>query len=409
MKNHRVVITGMGIHSCLGGNLTEVRQALFDGKSGIGIDPERKKMGFQSMLTGIVPDLDMKNILDRRKRQSMPQHAIYAFQATQEALANAGIGMDYLEEHEVGIIYGNDSCAKPVVEAIDIIRAKNNTTMVGSGSVFQSMNSTVSMNLSVIFKLRGINLTVAGACASGGHAIGLGYLLIKQGLQHMIICGGAQECNPYAVGSFDGIGAFSQRHESPHEASRPFSKDRDGLVPSGGGATLVIESLESALRRGSTILGEITAYGFSSNGNHISVPDTNGLKCAMKMALDQRGVSPADIDYINAHATSTPNGDIHEAVAIADVFRGEHPVISSTKSMTGHEMWMAGSSEVIYSMLMMEGGFIAPTLNYNGIEDDSLNLQISNQRIDKDFSRFMSNSFGFGGTNTSLIIEKYKG
>lgn len=407
MKEQRVVITGMGIHSCLGLNIKEVKQSLYDGKSGIGIDPLREELGFRSSLAGMVPDIDIKKRLDRRKRQSLPQHAIYAYQATQEALDSAGIDQAYLDAYAVGIIYGNDSCAKPVIEAIDVIREKKNTAMVGSGSVFQSMNSTVSMNLSVIFKLRGINFTVSGACASGGHAIGLAYLLIKQGLQHMVICGGAQESNPYAVGSFDGIGAFSQRHDSPHEASRPFSKDRDGLVPSGGASTLVVESLESALARGVNILGEIKAYGFSSNGNHISVPDTEGLKSAMRMALEQGKMSPKDIEYINAHATSTPNGDIHEALAIAAVFQGLNPMISSTKSMTGHEMWMAGSSEVVYSLLMMQGGFVAPTLNYNGIEDESLNLNISGQRMDVPFKRFMSNSFGFGGTNTSLIIEDY--
>lgn len=272
----RVVITGMGIYSCIGKNQDEVKDSLFQGRSGIGIDPARKEMGYFSALTGLVERPDLKKLLDRKKRHSLAEQGEYAYMATLEAFRQAQIDEEFLLNHEVGILYGNDSSAAPVIEAIDVIRAKKNTAMVGSGSIFQSMNSTITMNLSVIFHLKGINFTISGACASGSHAIGMAYMLIKSGLQDCILCGGAQEVNPYSVGSFDGLGAFSTREDEPEKASRPFDKGRDGLIPSGGGASLVLESYESAVRRGATILAEVIGYGFSSNGDHISVPNVDG-------------------------------------------------------------------------------------------------------------------------------------
>ena len=249
----RVVITGMGIYSCIGKNLDEVKDSLYNGKSGIGIDPVRKELGYFSALTGILERPDLKKLLDRRKRLCLPEQGEYAYLATLEAFRNAGIDEAFLEANEVGILYGNDSSAAPVINAVDIIREKKNTALVGSGSIFQSMNSTVTMNLSVIFKLRGVNFTIAGACASGSHAIGMGYLLIKSGLQDCILCGGAQEVNPYAVGSFDGLSAFSTQEAEPEKASKPFDKRRDGLIPSGGAASLVLESYESAVKSGAPI------------------------------------------------------------------------------------------------------------------------------------------------------------
>ena len=249
MEN-RVVITGLGIWSSIGTSLGEVTESLREGRSGIGLDPERRELGYISALTGIVKRPELKGALDRRKRLCLPQQGEYAYMATAEAMRNAGMDEAFLAANEVGIIYGNDSSAAPVIEGIDIIRAKRNTAMVGSGNIFQSMNSTVSMNLSVIFNLRGVNLTLSAACASGSHAIGMGYLMIRQGLQERIVCGGAQEVNLYSVGSFDGLGAFSKRESDPAAASRPFDKDRDGLVPSGGAATVILESYDSAVRRG---------------------------------------------------------------------------------------------------------------------------------------------------------------
>lgn len=401
----RVVITGMGIYSCIGQNLDDVLISLKEGKSGIGVDMSREEMGFRSFLTGILPKPDLSKLLDRRKRISMSQEAAYSYIATVEALKNACIDDDFLNSNEVGILYGNDSSALAVIEGIDLIREKKNTTLVGSGSVFQSMNSTVSMNLSVIFRLKGINLTIAGACASGSHSIGMGYFMIKNGLQNCIICGGAQEVNPYAVCSFDGLNAFSVNNENPTKASRPFDAARDGLVPSGGAATLILESYESAVKRGAPILAEVLSYGFSSNGEHISVPNIDGPKRSLLMALNQAGMKPGDIQYINAHATSTPVGDFNEALAIDEVFGEVKPYVGSTKSMTGHEMWMAGASEIIYSILMMKNSFIAPTINYNTSDEASAKLKISNKYIPCEFDTFLSNSFGFGGTNSTLIVK----
>ncbi|MEF9931338.1 MAG: beta-ketoacyl synthase N-terminal-like domain-containing protein, partial [Bacteroidales bacterium] len=241
---NRVVITGMGIYSCIGKNLEEVTASLYNGVSGIGIDPARKEMGYRSSLTGLLETPNLKEVLDRRSRICLPEQGYYAYVATSEALKNANINKEYLAENEAGILYGNDSTARAVIEGIDIMREKRNTQLIGSGNIFQSMNSTVSMNLSVIFNLRGINFTISGACASGSHAIGMAYLLVKNGLQNCVICGGAQEVNLYSVGSFDGLGAFSVREDEPTKASRPFDKNRDGLVPSGGAATIIVESLE---------------------------------------------------------------------------------------------------------------------------------------------------------------------
>ena len=398
----------MGIYSCIGTNKEEVAKSLFEGKSGIGIVPERKEMGYQSALSGILEKPNLKGALDRRQRLCLSEHGQYAYVATVEALAQAGIDKEFLLNNEVGILYGNDSSAEAVITGTDIIREKKNTVLVGSGNIFQSMNSTITMNLSTIFNLRGINFTVSGACASGSHAIGLGYMLIKQGLQECVICGGAEEVNKYSMGNFDALNAFSSREDEPTKASRPFDKNRDGLVPSGGAASLVLESYESAVKRGATILAEVVGYGFSSNGDHISVPNVDGPKRSLMMAIRDAGVDIADIKYVNAHATSTPVGDLNEAKAIAEVF-GEHkPYVASTKSFTGHEIWMAGASEIIYSMLMMQNNFIAPNLNFEEPDEASVNINIPTQRIDMEFDMFLSNSFGFGGTNSSLIVKKFK-
>ncbi len=401
----RVVITGMGIYSCLGQNLDEVRQSLYQGKSGIILDPVRKEMGFRSGLTAKLEVPNLKGILSRNQRVYIAEEGAYAYMATAEALKNAGLDQDYMDTHEVGILYGNDSSAEAVVKSVDIMRDKKDTTLIGSGSIFQSMNSTVTMNLACLFKLKGINLTVSGACASGSHAIGLGALLIQWGLQDCIVCGGAQEVNPFSVGSFDGISAFSVRENEPERASRPFDRDRDGLVPGGGAATVIIESYESAVKRGAPILAEVCGYGFSSNGDHISVPNVDGPSRSLEMALRQSGIDIREIGYVNAHATSTPVGDKNEAKAIANVFGDYKPEVTSTKSMTGHEMWMAGASEIVYSMLMMKNNFIAPNLNFENPDEDSAKLNIPVRRLDKHFDVFLSNSFGFGGTNSTLIVK----
>jgi 3-oxoacyl-[acyl-carrier-protein] synthase-1 len=263
------------------------------------------------------------------------------------------------------------------------------------------------MNLSVIFKLRGINFTVSGACASGSHALGIGYLMILQGLQNMIICGGAQEINPESTASFDALNAFSIRESEPTRASRPFDRDRDGLVPSGGAATIILESYESAIKRGATIYGEIVGYGFSSNGEHISLPNVDGPVRAMEMSVRQAGIEHKKIDYINAHATSTPAGDSNEAKAIDLLFGKSKPLVTSTKSMTGHEMWMGGASEIVYSVLMMNNSFVAPNINFENPDESTACLNIASDTTEADIGFFLSNSFGFGGTNSSLIVKKF--
>src|SRR5690554_1058431 len=395
----------MGIYSCIGKNLQEVKESLYNGKSGIICDGKRKDFGYRSCLTGWVEEPDLKKLLSRRERVSLGEEGAYAYAATVEALENAKIDQKFLDENEVGILYGNDSTAKSVIESVDKIREKKDTTLVGSGAIFKAMNSSVTMNLATIFKLRGINFTISAACASGSHSVGMAYFLIKNGLQDCIISGGAQEINELAMGSFDGLGVFSTQLD-PTKASRPFDKDRDGLVPSGGAATLVIESYESAVKRGAPILGEIIGYGFSSNGDHISTPNVDGPARAMKMALKQANIVASEIYYVNAHATSTPVGDANEALAIADVFGENGPCVISTKSRTGHECWMAGASEIIYSMLMMQHSFVAPNINLENPDGDAAKLNLVRQTLDKKIDVFLSNSFGFGGTNSTLIIKK---
>jgi len=404
----RVVITGMGIYSCLGENLQEVKESLIAGRSGIVFDQERKEFGYRSGLTGMVVEPDLKKLLSRRDRISMGQESKYAYVATLEALKNANIDEHFLENEEVGILYGNDSTVKSIIESNDKIREKKDTTLVGSGAIFKGMNCSVTMNLATIFKLKGINLTVSAACASGSHSVGLAYQLIKSGLQDCIICGGAQEINKWAMGSFDGLGVFSVNENDPTKASRPFDKKRDGLVPSGGAATLILESYESAVQRGAPILGEVVGYGFSSNGEHISTPNVDGPSKAMLKALKQADLLPDKIDYVNAHATSTPVGDQNEAKAIHNVFGESYPFVSSTKSMTGHECWMAGASEIVYSMLMMKNSFIAPNINLEETDEDSVKLNLVKETTNKNIDVFLSNSFGFGGTNSAIIVKKIK-
>ncbi len=405
--DNRVVITGIGIYSCIGQNLDEVRDSLYQGKSGIIYEASRKDFGYRSALTGYVEMPDLKNYLGRRERNHMHQPAMFAYMSTREALANANLDIDFLEKNETGIIFGNDSTAGAITETVDKARKKKDNTLIGSGDIFQDMNCTVNMNLSTIYKLKGINFTLSAACASGSHAIGMGYFLIKQGLQDRIICGGAQEINVYAMGSFDGLGAFSVRESEPTKASRPFDRDRDGLIPSGGAATVILESLESAIKRGANILGEVVGYGFSSNGDHISNPSFDGQFRSLNMAIKQSGVKVQDIDYVNAHATSTPVGDGIEAQVISQVL-GQTIPVSSTKSMTGHECWMAGASEIVYSLLMMHNNFIAPNINFENPDEDTAKINIVTQTREQHIDCFLSNSFGFGGTNSALIIKRFK-
>lgn len=404
----RVVITGMGIWSCLGTNKEEVKEALYEGRCGIGVEKARSEYGYQSSLTGIVKRPELKGILSRRARVGLPEEGEYAFMAAREAFEQAGIDDGFLKENEVGVIFGNDSTAESVIEAARIMDEKHDTQMLGSGYIFQSMNSTVNMNLSSIFHLRGVNFTISSACASGSHSIGMGFLLIKQGLQDRVLVGGAQEVNYYSMATFDALGAFSKRMEEPLKASRPFDRDRDGLIPSGGAAALVLEDYESAVKRGATILAEVVGYGFSSNGGGISQPSDDGSFIAMERALKMADMTADDVDYVNAHATSTQQGDMFEAIALDRLFRDKHALISSTKGMTGHECWMAGASEIVYSMLMMQNSFVAPNINFENPDEYSKNLNLATTTVDTNIDVILSNSFGFGGTNSALVVKKFK-
>ena len=390
----RVVVTGMGIWSCLGTDIETVKQSLYEGKSGIGIQPERLEYGYRSALTGIVEEpVITKKMLDRHTRAGMPQEARYAYMSSLQAFAHANVSDEYLREHEVGCIFGNDSSAQPVIEASKIMDEKHDSAMLGYGLIFQSMNSTVNMNLSTIFHLRGVNFTISAACASGSHSIGLGFMLIKQGLKDMVLCGGAQETNYYSMASFDALGAFSIRMNEPTKASRPFDRDRDGLIPSGGAASLVLEDYEHAKARGANILAEVVGYGFSSNGGGISQPSDDGSVIAMTRALEMSDVEADEVDYINAHATSTHQGDMYEAMALNRMFEGKHALISSTKSMTGHECWMAGASNI----------------NFENPDEYSEKMNLATATVETEVNTVLSNSFGFGGTNSALVLKKFKG
>lgn len=403
----RVVITGLGIWSCLGTDIDTVKQSLYEGKSGIGLDKDRLSYGYRSGLTGIVETpVITKQMIDRHTRAGMSEEAQYAYMASRQAFEQANISDEYLRINEVGCIFGNDSSAKPVIESSKIMDEKHDTALLGYGLIFQSMNSTVNMNLSTIFHFKGVNFTVSAACASGSHSIGLGYMLIRQGLQDMVLCGGAQETNYYSMASFDALGAFSIHMDEPQKASRPFDRDRDGLVPSGGAAALVLEEYDHAVARGANILAEVVGYGFSSNGGGIQEPSNNGSVIAMSRAIKDAGIELDDIDYINAHATSTRQGDMNEAIALDHLFHGQRALISSTKSMTGHECWMAGASEIVYSTIMMQNHFVAPNINFENPDEYSGKINITSKTVETEVNIILSNSFGFGGTNSALVIKK---
>jgi 3-oxoacyl-[acyl-carrier-protein] synthase-1 len=405
----KVAITGLGIISCLGTTLDAVAESLRAGRSGIVLDEERRRAGFRSALTGRIADFDPARWgMSRKMLRTMCEPAQYAHAATMDALADAGLpprDRGVVSSDRCGVIFGNDSCVKPCIESIDTVRAHGETHFVGGGNIFRSMNSTVTMNLASFLGIRGANWTLSAACASGAHAIGQGVMLIRSGLQDLVIAGGAQETNWMAMASFDALGVFSMRESEPEKASRPFDAERDGLVPGGGAACLILEELGHAQRRNAPLYGLVRGYGFSSDGSgHLSQPNGEGAARAMRMALADAGVGPEAIDYINAHATSTPVGDLAEARAIAEVCGTAVPV-SSTKSMTGHECWMAGASEVLYTVLMARGGFIAPNVNFTRLDEETPPINVVAQTRPARIRLALSNSFGFGGTNAVLALD----
>lgn len=404
----RVVITGMGLISCLGNDLEAATHSLQNGIPGYEIDSERIELGFRGPITGVIKDFNPKDYLDRKRRKTMAESTLWAYAATEQAIKASGLTDDLIASPNTGVIFGHDSVSKPNVEMADILRETHDTKSIGSGYIFKVMNSTVTMNISTILHTQGANWTIAAACSSGAHSVGQAMDLIKNGHQERMVAGGAQEINWHSMASFDTLGAFSTNLKDPKKASRPFDKDRDGLVPSGGGAALILERLDLALKRNAPIFGEVVAYSFSADGEDMSAPNGIGAKLAINKVLNRAGLNPSDIDYINAHATSTPRGDGKEATAIYDIF-GDRPFVSSTKSMTGHECWMSGASEIIYSLLMMKNKFIAPNINFVEGDEETSKINIVNKKIDFEPKIILSNSFGFGGTNAAVIIKKYEG
>lgn len=401
----RVVITGIGIVSCLGNDVKTVKTSLRLGRSGIVYDKKREEVGFRSPLTGVILGFDAEKILSKKQRKTMPDFAVQAYAASMEALTMSGLKPEDIQNERTGLIFGCDSSCIAAIEQVDLLKQYGESKAIGSGFVFRSMTSTITMNLNTLLKTRGACWTISSACSSGGHAVGQAADLIALGKQDRIICGGAQEINWESMCSFDALGAFSIRLEEPHKASRPFDKNRDGLVPGGGAAALVLESLDSAQKRGALVLGEIAAYAFSSDGQNISVPSEDGLQRAMKSALNLAGMTPDEIDYVCAHATSTPLGDAAEARSISRVFETKAPHISSLKSMTGHELWMSGASQVVYTTIMAQEGFIAPNINFDEPDEDSARLNIVKETINKPPRTAMCNAAGFGGTNSCIILR----
>lgn len=401
----RVAITGVGVVSCLGTGWTAVASALRQGKSGIVFDETRKRLGFRSPLTGRISGFVPHPSLSKKQQKTMPEYAVQTYSAVMEAVAQAGLDPGNLQNEQTGLIFGCDSSCQACVEQVRILKEEGETKAIGSGMIFRSMTSTITMNLNTLLKTKGICLTIASACSSGGHAVGLAADLIALGRQERVICGGAQEINWESMCSFDGLGAFSLRTDRPETASRPFDRDRDGLVPSGGAAAVVLEAFDTAKKRGAKILGEVVSYAFSSDGNHISIPSPEGLTSCMGRALKLAGIQPSEIDYLCAHATSTPIGDAVEAEAIRRIFGENRPWISSLKSMTGHELWMSGASQVVYSVIMAQEGFIAPNINFENPDPGWEDLNIVRETVDQPPRLVLCNSAGFGGTNSCLVLR----
>ncbi len=401
----RAVITGMGAVSSLGLTLDTISRSLREGISGVGVDLERKARGFRSALTGLIKGFDAAAHFDRKARKTMGEAAAYGCASALGAIADAGLAKESLARPEVGVIFGNDTTCVSAREMFDELAHSGRTHALGSGRIIRVMNSTVTMNLGTLLGVQGACWSLSAACASGLHAVGQAAMLIGAGQQEIVICGGAQETGWEGMAAFDALGALSTREDDAARASRPFDRTRDGLVPSGGGAALVLESLDSARARNARIYAEVLGYAFSCDGGHLTNPTGDGAVRAMRMALKQASVAPAEVEYVNAHATSTPVGDAVEAKAIAEVF-GDHAVpISSTKGLTGHECWMAGASELVYSLLMMRDGFIAGNAHLTEPDEASARLSLHRESLAQRPRTLLKNSFGFGGTNAAVVLR----
>lgn len=406
----RTVITGIGIWSCIGQSIQEVEQSLRLGKSGIGIDPERTAYGYQSPLTGIVPRPDIKaQGLRRSQRITLSEPGEYGYMAMKEALAMAPVS----DLYRCGLIVSNDSTAGALAETEAIMAEYHDSRRLGAGMVFRTLNSSVSMSLASIFGIGGLTLSVSAACAGGGHAIGLAHSLIQSGQLDCCIVVGAQEVGLHAYTSFDALGLFSKRTDNPAAASRPFDTERDGLVPSGGAACVILETAGHAAMGNRKPLATVDGYGFSTSPDLVS-PSADAIYQSMTAAMSAVTVpsgSPLGpgISAIMAHATSTPDGDRAEAEAIHRFCLEQgisHPFVISTKALTGHECWMSGVSQIVYALIQMQGGFIAPNINLRTIDPAAATLRIPTAPTVTTLTTVLCNAFGFGGTNSSLVISR---
>lgn len=406
----RVVITGAGIVSCLGNDLDTVKEALENGRSGIHFKQEYADLGFKSCVAGSIDhdDLDTTGI-DRKLKRFMSNASLYAYISALSAIKNAGLSIDTIADNpRVSVVAASGGASTAdVVAAADAMREKG-LRGVGAMAVPKIMASSVSAALATGLKIKGLSYSLSSACATSSHCVGHAMELIQLGKADIVLAGGGESEHWTQSCMFDAMGAMSTQYsDTPQSASRPYDKDRDGFVIAGGGGMVVVESLESAQSRGATILAEITGYGATSDGAEMVAPSGEGAVRCMQIALAQAGL--ASVDYINSHGTSTPLGDITELNAIATVFGGakQTPPISSTKSMTGHSLGAVGTQELIYCLLMMNHEFIAPTINIQNLDDAAKDFDIVTQTRQTALNSIMSNSFGFGGTNAALVIQKF--
>lgn len=406
----RVVITGAGIVSCLGNDLDTVKEALENGRSGIRFKQEYADLGFKSCVAGSIDhdDLDTTGI-DRKLKRFMSNASLYAYISALSAIKNAGLSIDAIADNpRVSVVAASGGASTAdVVAAADAMREKG-LRGVGAMAVPKIMASSVSATLATGLKIKGLSYSLSSACATSSHCVGHAMELIQLGKADIVLAGGGESEHWTQSCMFDAMGAMSTQYsDTPQSASRPYDKDRDGFVIAGGGGMVVVESLESAQSRGATILAEITGYGATSDGAEMVAPSGEGAVRCMQIALAQAGL--ASVDYINSHGTSTPLGDITELNAIATVFGGakQTPPISSTKSMTGHSLGAVGTQELIYCLLMMNHEFIAPTINIQNLDDAAKDFDIVTQTRQTALNSVMSNSFGFGGTNAALVIQKF--
>ncbi|UCG47397.1 MAG: beta-ketoacyl-[acyl-carrier-protein] synthase family protein [Phycisphaerales bacterium] len=403
---NRVAITGIGIVSCLGIDRDTVAQKLYRGESAVQVDPERLALGFRSPLTTRIPGFEPSRYLSRKARKTMTDFAVQAYAAAVDAIKHAGLTFEDMQNDHTGLVFGCDSSSLAAIEQADLVRKHNTTSVIGSGHVFRSMTSNVTMNLNTLIKTRGACWTLSAACSSGSHAVGQAADLIRMGRQDRVLCGGAQEINWQSMCSFDALDAFSTRTAEPQKACRPFDANREGLVPGGGAAAVLLERYDLAHDRQAPILGEVLGYGFSSDGANISAPDELGLLQAMRMAVGEAGLSLQEVDYVCAHATGTPVGDSKEALGIHSLFGRTHrPAVASLKGMVGHELWMAGAAQVVYCVLMAQNGFTAANVNFEEADEYSEKLHILTEPLEQPPRTVLCNSAGFGGTNSCLALR----